>query len=792
MSSSRVRWVLGPVLLVVVALLASACSDSTDQGHGQEELEELVIGTVLPETGELAAVGAPIIAGVDLAMADIAVAGGRVRLLKGDSGTNPETALETVNRHLGEGAQVILGAASSGVSQGIIQTLYEARIPQCSPSNGDPAFSTQANAEYYFRMIASSRTEAPVMAESLASRGATLVAIVARTDAYGSALADLLVEELEKYEVDAVILPYPPTNPNPEDLVSKVLDVGADSVGLIAFEEGIPILERLFENGFTGYQVHAGSGLLDPALPEKIGYDNPAVLDGLRSHAGAKADDAFEQRVKEIAEGEGWGSGAAYDCAVVLSLAYLAAGTASGPEFIAVVPGITRDGQKCYSYDQCADLLADGVDIDYDGISGPLELNEVGDATIMRLAISEIRDGKFEVVEETEITMAPTASGSAPTDLAEYLADAPDLTIGIVLPETGSLSYLFPPENAGANLALEDIRAAGGRVNVLRGDSGTDPDVAGETVSRLLGEGADVIFGAAASGISQSFIQTLYETQVVQCGASNTSHHFSTQANAEYFFRTVSSTEVDAPIMAQNIARKGGTNVAILARSDDWGQSLAEQLEKSLTELNVASEVVPFSQDAPNFQDTALTAIDMGADTVAVLAFAEGAQIVRSLLEAGVPPEAIHGGAGMYDLELPSRVSPGQPERLDGFTVYAASGSEEFNRRLSEFVGGNIVFGGQAYDCITVLALATLVAGTTKGPELIAEVPGVTRDGRKCTSFEACATLLSQGVDIDYDGASGPLDLDDVGDTTVGRYAIAEVRDGIVEVVGVEDYRMNP
>ncbi len=393
-----------------------------------------------------------------------------------------------------------------------------------------------------------------------------------------------------------------------------------------------------------------------------------------------------------------------------------------------------------------------------------------------------------EVPESLSSTSEPVTSDTIPAGLAEYLAAAPELTIGIVLPETGSLSYLFPPENAGANLALEDIRAAGGQINVLRGDSGTDPDIAGETVNRLLGEGADVIFGAAASGISQSFIQTLYETQVVQCAASNTSHHFSTQANAEYFFRTVSSTEVDAPIMAGNIARNGGTMVAILARSDDWGQSLAEQLEIWLAKSNIVSEVVFFSQDASNFQDTALVAKEVGADTVAVLAFAEGAQIVRSLLEEGVPPSAIHGGAGMYDLELPSRVSPGRPEALDGFTVYAASGSQQFNQRLSEFVGGNIVFGGQAYDCITVLALAALAAGTTAGPELIAEVSGVTRDGQKCTSFEVCATLLSQGLDIDYDGASGPLELDDVGDTTVGRYAIAEVRDGAIEVVRVEDY----
>lgn len=370
---------------------------------------------------------------------------------------------------------------------------------------------------------------------------------------------------------------------------------------------------------------------------------------------------------------------------------------------------------------------------------------------------------------------------------AEFLADAPELVIGVVLPETGSLSFLYLPEITGVRLGVEDVRAAGGRVEILAGDSGTDPDIAIETVNRLLGEGAHAIIGAAASGVSQGIIQTLYESQIAQCAASNTSAAFSTQQNAEFFFRTVTTTRADAPVIADNIARGGGTNVAILARGDDWGQSLSELLAESLEELNVASEVVVFSQDAVNFQDIAESVHSMGADTVVILAFAEGAQILRSLLEAGIPPRAMHGGGGMFDVELPSIVSPGNPELLDGFTVYAASGSIEFNERLSELVDGNVVFGGQAYDCVVVLALASLAAGSTEGPDILAEVQNVTRYGTKCFGYGECAALMAEGVDIDYEGVSGPLDLDEVGDISVGRFGIAQVRDGALQVVRIQD-----
>ena len=409
---------------------------------------------------------------------------------------------------------------------------------------------------------------------------------------------------------------------------------------------------------------------------------------------------------------------------------------------------------------------------------------------VAALLASACGGGKDSRSDENDVAAPPVAP--SPDGLSEFLAGADELVIGTVLPESGALSYLHLPESTGVKLAVEDIRAAGGRVRLLSGDSGTDPDIAVETVSRLLGEGAQVIVGAAASGVSQSIIQTLFETQIVQCAASNTSPSFSTQENAEYFFRTVVTARADAPVMANSIARGGGTNVAILARSDDWGRSLSVLLEESLRELGIVAEIVPFSQDAPSFEDVALSVQRVGADTVAVLAFAEGAQILRSLLEIDVPPSAVHAGAGMFDLELPSRVSPGSPEELNGLTVYGASGGDEFNQRLSETVGGNIIFGGQAYDCVVILALAALAAGSDDGPELIAVVPDITRGGQKCTSFGGCAALLADGVDIDYDGASGPVELDDVGDTTVGRYAIAEVRNGILEVVKIEDVALTP
>ena len=362
-----------------------------------------------------------------------------------------------------------------------------------------------------------------------------------------------------------------------------------------------------------------------------------------------------------------------------------------------------------------------------------------------------------------------------------------ELVIGQVMPETGSLAFLNSPMIEGISLAVEDIMEAGGNVRLLTGDTATDPDVAPEAVNRLLGEGAQVIVGAAASGVSQSFIQTLYDTQIPQCSPSNTSPSFSTQDNAAFYFRTVPPDQAVAPILANIVAADGATNVAIPARADDWGNALSSLLAKSLTELGVASQIISYDEDATSYDATVAMIEDMGADAVVLVTFSEGAQIIRGMLEARIPPEVMYGTDGIYDRNLADTVDPSNPNVLDGFVALTAGGGDEFSERLIGRTGGDVAYGGQAYDCVVVLALATLAAGSTDGPAIIGQVQSVTRGGQKCFSYAECAGLIAEGTDIDYDGVSGPLELDDVGDPTFGRYIIAEFIDGELTVTGSQD-----
>lgn len=64
---------------------------------------------------------------------------------------------------------------------------------------------------------------------------------------------------------------------------------------------------------------------------------------------------------------------------------------------------VTRDGEKCTSFVECRDLLAEGADIDYDGISGPLDFDDNGNVTAASFMIYGFNDkGEYEILDYVE------------------------------------------------------------------------------------------------------------------------------------------------------------------------------------------------------------------------------------------------------------------------------------------------------------------------------------------------------------------------------------------------------
>lgn len=381
-----------------------------------ERDEVLDLGYVLPETGDLAFLGSPQIEGVNLAIEDINAAGGvlgqDVNLTTGDSGTDPAVARQTVARLINGGVDAIVGAAASGVSQEIIQTLEDNQIVQCSASNTSPSFTDQENNSFYFRTVPPDEAVTPVIVSTVTGDGASNVAVAARADDYGQALRELVVAGLEEAGASVVAdVQYDPQADDFSSEASEIAGASPDATILISFGEGATLIRQLIEQGVGADTLYGADGLFGPALAEDVNPDDPSVLEGMKV-IGAAGDEEFNNRLTENVDREGnliYGA-QAYDCAIVTALAAISADSADPAVFNDAVADVTKGGTECTSFEECKGMLENGEDIDYNGASGPLDI-ERPDPTFGRYAVGQFTaEATIEIVDSQDVDLSQLGS----------------------------------------------------------------------------------------------------------------------------------------------------------------------------------------------------------------------------------------------------------------------------------------------------------------------------------------------------------------------------------------------
>jgi branched-chain amino acid transport system substrate-binding protein len=368
-----------------------------------------------------------------------------------------------------------------------------------------------------------------------------------------------------------------------------------------------------------------------------------------------------------------------------------------------------------------------------------------------------------------ETSAAPTGDGT--------------LTIGSFLPQTGDLAYLGPPEFAGVDLAVQEINDAGGvlgqPIKQAKGDSGDlTPDIGAEQVDKLLNAGSDVILGAASSSVSLSVIDKIIGANKVMFSPANTSPAFDTYDDKDLYFRTSPSDVFQGEVLANLMVKDNLNNVAILARQDSYGEGLSKRLKEVLEEKGATVAAYElYSADATNYTAEVNKIAASKPDSIAVIGFEETTKIVPQLIAKNVGPQDIptyfvDGNTADYSNE------DFDVEGVKATFPAAAEVPVDFNKKLDAIWAPkklkDYTYGAQSYDAVMLIALAAEEAKDDDGLALSKHIIDVSEDGTACTTYAECLDLLKQGEDIDYNGISGPVDLNDTGSVSKATIGIQQ------------------
>ena len=351
------------------------------------------------------------------------------------------------------------------------------------------------------------------------------------------------------------------------------------------------------------------------------------------------------------------------------------------------------------------------------------------------------------------------------------------LTIGTVLPQTGNLSFLGPPEFAGVDLAAQEIQASEFEfdVEVIHRDSGdTTTDIATQSAAELIDLDADVVVGAASSGVSTLFIDQLISAGVVQISPANTAPAFSTYDDEGWYWRTAPSDVLQGRVLGNLIVGDGAERVGIIYINDPYGIGLTENATIAIENAGgTVTAAVPYNSGEASFTATVDEVLASEPDAIAVIAFAETSSIIPELVETqGFPGSSVYFVDG--NLSNSYEFQPGTLEGAKG-TLPGNFASDEFRERLLEVDPAltDFSYAAESYDAVILSALAAAQGGSDDPTTIRDNLQEVSAGGTECEAFADCLALINEGEDIDYNGPSGPITFDENGDPTeayVGVY----------------------
>jgi branched-chain amino acid transport system substrate-binding protein len=391
--------------------------------------------------------------------------------------------------------------------------------------------------------------------------------------------------------------------------------------------------------------------------------------------------------------------------------------------------------------------------------------------------------GGIAVVGASALVMSGCAPAETEEPAAPATAEQLTLKIGTLLPQSGTLAFLGPPEEAGVALAVKEINEAdlGITVEAIYRDSGdTTTDTATVSVTDLLSQDVTAIIGAASSGVSLTVIDQITAAGVLQLSPANTSPTFTNYDDNGLYFRNAPSDLLQGEVLGNLIAEDGAATLGMLVLNDAYGTGLAAALKATFEAAGgevVGEELFNEGDTSFDAQISALTAT--APDAIAVITFDQAKVIVPALVGTGYPGNQLYfvdGNLADYSADFEPGLVEGAKGTLPGLDISSLGNFQdrllEVDPDLTEFS-----YAAESYDAVVLLALAALAAGSTDGVDMAAkmqEISGGSGDGEKATDFASAAAIIADGGVVDYDGASGPITFDESGDPTEATIGIFE------------------
>ncbi len=392
----------------------------------------------------------------------------------------------------------------------------------------------------------------------------------------------------------------------------------------------------------------------------------------------------------------------------------------------------------------------------------------------------------------------------APTE--QSTTDDKQLKLGVLLPATGDLSAIGAPMVKSIDFLVETVNKCGGvlgkPIKEFKEDDRTQESAGAEAMSKLVQvDKVGAVVGAFASSVSTAAVAIAVPNKVVMISPGSTSPVFTERAKKGdfngYWYRTAPPDTYQAAALANLAYKKGFRRVSTLVINNDYGVGFEKVFVEAFKKLGgqILNEAKPTRYDpkASTFEAEAKGAFGNKPEAVAAVLYPEtGGSVIKAAYELGLLKNVqILLTDGVQTEDFPKVIGKDSEGKLilAGAlgTVPGADGKslDNFSKAFKEKTGQAIgAFVPHSYDAAALVALAAEAAKSPTGEAIKSKMREVANSpGTEVNDVCEALKLVQAGTDINYQGASGNVDLDEFGDVK-GSYDVWTVDpDGKIKVI---------
>lgn len=367
--------------------------------------------------------------------------------------------------------------------------------------------------------------------------------------------------------------------------------------------------------------------------------------------------------------------------------------------------------------------------------------------------------------------------------------------VGSIMDYTGDLGEYGPPMYDAVALAASHINEAGGildgrTIEVIQKDGATS-DVTATDAARALVEVDEVsaIVGPLASGITLAVANAVtVPNGVLEISSSATAPSLTALDDNDFIFRTAPSDAFQGVVLARLAIDQGYKTAGVMYFNNAYGQGLSEQFKTTFESLGGSvTNMTPHEAVQPTYASEVAAVTEGDPDVLVAISYPESAGVyLREAIDSGSADTFLFVD-GTKSQDLIKAVGAANLEGMKGTAPGAISTAQkdQFDKDYEGAHGEGSIklpFIKESYDAMAVIALAIEKAGSTDSAKVrdalrsVANAPGEII-GPGVSEFKRAIQLIGDGKDINYQGASGPIEFDDAGDVN-GAIEIWSIQNG--------------